>query len=285
MIEMLCSDGIHAGLARRIDEVAVQALLDEVALYPKAGLVSFVDSGSHADMDAATFLASAEALRGYFGEMAQAAADGADFAFLNRIGRGAEARMFSATRGVNTHRGAVFSLGLLTAAAGIGGPDCPADAICSIVAQRFGSAILAARPAADTSHGAQVRACYNAPGAREEAAAGFPTITLHALPAWRQAYCATGSRDRAALHAFYASIAVLEDNNLLYRAGPAGLLEAQSMAYDFIAAGGMIAADGYERACAIHRHFVAKRLSPGGSADLLALTLFLTRFEQMREDA
>lgn len=265
----------------KIDDLAVTALIAEVALYPKAGLVSLIDNGAHEDMDAATFLRSAAALKGYFAAMARTGSEGADFAALNAIGRAAEARMFAATDGINTHRGAVFSLGLLAAASGVAlvTGETSAEAVCRIVAERWGPAILAARALPDRSHGAEVRSRYGAPGAREEAAAGFPTIVLHTLPAFRATRENGGSRGEAALDAFYAGMAILEDNNLLYRAGPDGLSEAQEMADGFLRAGGVLAPGGFACAETLHRHFTARRLSPGGSADLLAATLFLTAFE------
>jgi len=276
---LLC---ISRDACARIDDLAVTALIAEVALYPKAGLVSLVDNGAHRDMDAATFLRSASALKGYFAAMARAGSEGGDFAALNAIGRAAEARMFAATGGINTHRGAVFSLGLLAAAAGVAlayGETSP-EAVCRILAGRWGAAILSARTAPDRSHGAEVRSRYGAPGAREEAAAGFPTILLHTLPAFRATRENGGSHGEAALDAFYAGMAILEDNNLLYRAGPDGLAEAQELADAFLRAGGILAPGGFARAQALHRHFTTRRLSPGGSADLLAATLFLTAFEE-----
>ena len=102
--------------ARIIRNAAVRALLAELVTYPKPGLVSLCDSGSHRDMDATTFIRSSLALRRYFEQAAAAGAAGATFAVLNRLGREAEARKLRATGGVNTHRGAVFNLGLLAAA-------------------------------------------------------------------------------------------------------------------------------------------------------------------------
>lgn len=267
--------------AALIDRLAVAALVGEVSLYPKAGLVSLIDTGSHTDMDAQTFLRSARAITGYFGKIAQAAADDAPFAALKKIGQRAEARMFAATSGINTHRGAIFSLGLLAAAAGVACRDGRTSVVdlCTTVATRWGADILASRPPTDHSHGAQVRATYGAPGAREEAASGFPTVLLYTMPAYREAFDASGQRTISALHAFYAGMAILEDNNLLYRAGPEGLAYAQARADGFMRAGGMLASDGFERARDMHNDFTARWLSPGGSADLLILTLFLTSFE------
>jgi triphosphoribosyl-dephospho-CoA synthase len=101
-----------------IADRAVLALLHELAAWPKPGLVSHVDSGSHADMDAAIMQSSAYSLRPFFAELAMAGREGADMSQLRTIGLRAEAAMLAATGGVNTHRGAIFGLGLLCAAAG-----------------------------------------------------------------------------------------------------------------------------------------------------------------------
>jgi triphosphoribosyl-dephospho-CoA synthase len=276
------SDTTCDPIAAEIDALAVAALTRELACYPKPGLVSFVDAGSHDDMTAETFMRSIAALDGYFGEMADAGARGAGFADLNRMGRRAEARMFASTGGVNTHRGAVFALGLLAAAAGwvVAGGGAKAADVCSTVALRWGEAILeAAWFPQDASHGAAVRARYGAPGAREEAAAGFPTVLGHALPAFRAARAAGLEINAASVQALFAIVAVLPDNNLLYRGGAAALADAQGRAGAFLSTGGMLAPGGFARAVCVHEAFVAKRHSPGGAADLLAATLFLVGLE------
>ena len=106
-----------------LGRLAETCLRQECETWPKPGLVSHVDSGSHSDMDAALLLRSAAVLRPHFEAMAQA---GAAMPALRRIGIAAEARMMAATGGVNTHRGATFALGLLCAAAGdLGGRRAP----------------------------------------------------------------------------------------------------------------------------------------------------------------
>ena len=107
-----------AAALQRIGRAATVALYDELALAPKPGLVSFADSGSHTDMDARTFLRSLFALRHYFVQIATLGWQQAPFAALEAAGIAAEARMLAATGGINTHRGAVFTLGLLCASAG-----------------------------------------------------------------------------------------------------------------------------------------------------------------------
>jgi triphosphoribosyl-dephospho-CoA synthase len=106
-----------------IGRAATLALHDELALAPKPGLVTPTDTGSHTDMDARTFMRSLSALRGYFVRIAALGAEGAPFQDLQRCGIDAEARMLAATGGINTHRGAIFMLGLLCAAAGAAAVD------------------------------------------------------------------------------------------------------------------------------------------------------------------
>src|ERR1700761_2298317 len=93
--------------ADRIGACAARCLRLEVETWPKPGLVSTVDTGSHVDMDAGTFARSAAALRPFFAEMARAGAGRADMAVLRRIGVRSEHAMLAATGGVNTHRGAI----------------------------------------------------------------------------------------------------------------------------------------------------------------------------------
>lgn len=268
--------------AERINALAVDALVGELVCYPKPGLVSLIDNGSHADMDASTFRASIAALDGYFCEMAEAGAQGADFGALNAIGRRAEARMFEATNGVNTHRGAVFSLGLLSAAAGFASLTRRQDpeTVTRLVEELWGEDIAASGAAcAERSHGAAVRARYSAPGAREEAAAGFPTVLEHSLPAFQTARQNGASVNDAMVQAVFAVISVLDDNNLLYRGGVEALERAQALALEFLGHGGITAEGGRDRAIEVHRVFVENRWSPGGAADLLSATLFLAHLE------
>ncbi|MDC6130183.1 triphosphoribosyl-dephospho-CoA synthase, partial [Burkholderia gladioli] len=102
-----------------IGAFAERCLRLEVDTWPKPGLVSRVDNGSHLDMNAGTFARSAAAIGPYLAELARAGAERREMAALRRIGLRAEHAMLAATGGVNTHRGAIFGLGLLCAAASL----------------------------------------------------------------------------------------------------------------------------------------------------------------------
>jgi triphosphoribosyl-dephospho-CoA synthase len=131
------------------------------------------------------------------------------------------------------------------------------------------------RPSSAASHGAVVRIRYGAGGARREAAGGFPSVRRHALPALRDVLARTQDRERASAQALFALVASVADTNLLWRGGPDGLAFAQGCAQAFLDRGGALAVDWRAHAKSVHREFVARGLSPGGCADLLAVALFL----------
>ena len=253
------------------------ALWNELALYPKPGLVSLRDAGAHGDMDANTFVRSLFALRHQFTAIAAAGSCGAPFAELRDLGIRAEVAMLAATEGVNTHRGAIFALGLLGASAalaGARGDSLTDDTLRSTLVIQWGAA-LRAFPPATASHGTRMAERYGASGARGEAIAGFPAVFDVALPALRAARWGGCDVRRTRLAAFFALLQNVGDTNVLHRGGRAGLIYVRDSARAFDAAGGVDAPDALERAEAIHRNFIARGLSPGGCADLLAATLLV----------
>ena len=259
--------------AAKLGRLATECLHLELETYPKPGLVSPVDSGAHRDMDIALMRRSADALEPWFAELAVAGEAGADMARLRKIGIAAEVAMLNATGGVNAHRGAIFGLGLLVAAAGARGPA--GETLGARVARLWGAAILA-HPASTLSHGGRASRRYGVGGARVEAASGFPALYGAALPALAEGEgLSDGAQEPARVHALFGLIAVLDDTNLLHRGGAAGLAFARAEAAAFLATGGVAQANWLERALAVHRRFVARNLSPGAAADLLAMALFV----------
>ena len=178
-------------VAELVADRAVLALLHELATWPKPGLVSHIDSGSHTDMDAAMMQSSAYSLRPFFAELAMAGREGADMGRLRTIGLRAEAAMLAATGGVNTHRGAIFGLGLLCAAAGAVAQISAEGAavgpvrLGQVVVQRWAAGIQRG-PIPLFSHGAAALRRHGAGGARAEAAGGFRSVYEVGLPALRQ---------------------------------------------------------------------------------------------------
>jgi len=281
----LIASAAHPLRTQQVARAAVRALYDEMCLYPKPGLVSKTDNGSHDDMQAATFIKSLFSLRHYFAAIYQAGMRDADFAELTRLGIAAEVTMLRATAGVNTHRGAIFNLGLLCAALGKADAAAalPHADLAQIVIDSWGADIkLADSKDMSSSHGNLVCRKYAVGGARGEAAAGFPHVFKIGLPTLAAVQQAGGALVAARCQSFFAIMAALEDTNLLHRAGADGLHYARTSAISFLAEGGVFAANWLQRARDIHHAFVARRLSPGGSADLLAATLFITAVTQRK---
>lgn len=263
-----------------IGRAATLALHDELALAPKPGLVSFVDSGSHDDMDAHTFMRSLWALRGYFVRIAALGAHRAPFELLERCGIDAEARMQAATGGVNTHRGAIFMLGLLCAAAAAAqadGPPVSAATLRAALQRHWGDALRqrCARP--PRLPGAVAAQRHGLRSASQEAALGLPVLFETAVPAWSGARARGLCGARLHLQVFFETLAVLDDSNLAHRGGLQGLAFARQQARGFLQRGGAARADALDDAWALHRAFVARRLSPGGCADTLSAACLLHR--------
>lgn len=276
----------QAGLrrAQRIGRMAVRSLYLELALYPKPGLVSLVDNGSHDDMDASTFVRSLFSLRRYFVDIAHEGAAGAAFPVLRQLGIEAERRMLEATGGINTHRGAIFSLGLLCAGAArciecrvLADPLHVREALLS----QWGSP-LAQHESGSGSHGFGVLVRYAASGARQEAANGFPSVFNLALPRLQQTLREGRDLYCARIDTLFVLMAHMSDTNVFHRGGPEGARMVREQAWRFLEAGGTAAPDWHARAVECHRIFVERRLSPGGAADLLAATSFLHQLAEGR---
>ncbi len=264
-----------------IGHAATLALYDELALSPKPGLVTLVDRGSHDDMDQHTFMRSLFALHHYFGQIAGAGHEGADFPTLERLGIEAESRMLAATCGINTHRGAIFMLGLLCASAGAvtrahGGVAHPGQ-LRDALRAHWGEALVRRCQRTSTLPGGIAARRHGLRSASEEAALAFPVLFDTAVPALGAALARGLTPQQAQLDTLFHIMAVLDDSNLAHRGGLAGLRHAQGLARRFLAHGGVARPDGLEEAQAIARDFVARRLSPGGAADTLSAACWVTR--------
>lgn len=270
---------------RWLEQLCLEALRLEAMAWPKPGLVTPRDSGSHLDMDIRTFHAGIASLKGYFREVAVSAATGNPLAVLRVIGVEAERKMLQATGGVNTHRGAIFNLGLLAAAAARRTFDCSlAGLSCGEVVRRlWGSQIVCSRSAAPESHGAAVYRNFAAGGARSEAGSGFPAVYQVGLPLLRRVLQVTGSQEKALIGALLALMEQVADTNLLWRGGAEGLALVQLSARVFNADGGVEHPRWCEGLIAMHREFVTRNLSPGGSADLLAATWLIHQLDAAQQ--
>ncbi|MCU1741320.1 MULTISPECIES: triphosphoribosyl-dephospho-CoA synthase [unclassified Pseudomonas] len=270
-------------LAERLADFAVEALIDEADLSPKPALVDRRGNGAHTDLHLGLMHASALSLWPMFKEMAEAASttNSIDLSLreaLGRIGREGEQAMLKTTGGVNTHRGAIWALGLLVAAAALDPSAVSANAL-TLRAARL--ALLEDRYAPNSSsHGSQVAQRYGARGAREEAQLGFPAVTQLGLPQLKRSRLAGHGEQNARLDALLAIMTSLADTCVLYRAGVPGLQAMQQGARAVLEAGGSASLAGRRGLNELDQQLLAMNASPGGAADLLAACLLIDRLEQ-----
>lgn len=258
-------------------ELAVRALAEEAELTPKPALVDRRGGGAHNDMDLDMLRRSAYALRPTFAALAARAHRCAPSRRLREelaaIGRRGEVAMFAVTGGVNTHRGAIWALGLLAAAAAMAPPKAPLVDIAALAGQ---VAVFPDRHApTEASHGSLATRRYGVAGARGEARDGFPHVVGVALPVLRAAREAGRPERLARLDALVALIANVDDTCLLHRGGSMALRDAQTGARAVLDAGGNATAAGRRALRSLEAALLGHNAAPGGSADLLAAALFL----------
>lgn len=246
-----------------VADLAERALRLELDTTPKPGLVDRQDNGAHKDMDYALMSKSISALRPYLTRLAVESAKDIDPAKIKEIGIEAEKAMLKATGGVNTHKGALFCIGLSVAAA-----SCLACSTGAVEAYSFKELVSRAAseiPSAQGTHGAEAKRSFKAVGALENARAAYPELFADWLP-----YYLSLEGDPFRCHKTLLHImTTLDDTNILHRRGEEGLARAKSEAArlleDFSESG----------LSSLNKDFIRENISPGGSADMLSLTIFI----------
>ncbi|MEG1143772.1 MAG: triphosphoribosyl-dephospho-CoA synthase CitG [Clostridium sp.] len=284
-----------------LEQAILDSLIDEVSATPKPGLVDLHDSGAHTDMDFDTFMSSAEAITPYLAAMAKLGTElGTElrtsdstmaeslFLAIRPIGIEAETAMFAATGGVNTHKGMIFSMGMIAAAAGFifsqNHKVCSDDILkfcrpmCRLPLEKDFEAITLRGP---QTHGERLYVTYGCRGIRGEAADGFPSIRTHALPILReQIHQSPGDWNQVCLRTLLELMAEVDDTNILFRTDYPSLLYAKESARSILSIDGDFTVCTIPALEQLNLDFIKRNISPGGCADLLAITLFLWRLEQ-----
>jgi len=269
----------NAQLSHHLGALASQSLIAEAELTPKPGLVDRRGSGAHSDLSLELIRQSASVLEPYFSTMGFISA-GRDLdrglrEELASIGRDAERAMYRATNGSNSHKGAIWGIGLLVAAAARGNHQNAED-----IAATAGAIARFPDPAqlAVITHGDIVRIQYGAAGARGEATNNFPHVIECGLPTLRRQRGRGLSEEVSRLDALLSIMSRLDDTCVLYRGGVEALNLVKSGAQAVVRAGSSVY--GREQMRKLERELIAKHISPGGSADLLAATIFLDAIER-----
>lgn len=273
------------------------ALIAEVSTTPKPGLVDKNDSGAHTDMCFDTFIASTHAIVPYLTEMASLGLSWDDqdvqklFLAIRPVGIQAEQAMFRATGGVNTHKGMIFSMGTIAAAAGLyyrrhgcfqaEGVLHLAEMLCHEELEKDFLRIDRLNP---KTHGEVLYVKQGQKGIRGEAQEGFPSIRSCSLPAMRKLKKTCTDDNQVYINTLLALMSHVDDTNVLIRTGAAQLAYEKAEALRILKLGGAMTKEGMAGLLQANQDFIRRNISPGGCADLLAVTIFLWNLEQYEEE-
>lgn len=289
-------------LAEAYAKLAEEAILTEALLTPKPGLVDAKDSGAHKDMDIFTFVRSAVSLREGFKEMFLSGAmspvpRNGLLAVIRPIGIRMEQNMFEATKGINTHKGIIFSMGLLLAALGrllkedqFTGERMPSlnpqdtERIFKIIMEITKGLVTKdfrdLEIKENLTHGENLYLKYGFTGIRGEAEKGYPVIRDEVLPYLRERKEKL-SYEETLLEVLFLLMKHVEDSNIVTRGGMESLSYVRSSAERFLHDGGMGQQDAYGKIRHMNEMFIERNLSPGGAADLLSLAIVLGKLEKL----
>jgi len=276
-------------IAEEIAALALRSILYEISCSPKPGLVDRLNSGSHADMDFYSFINSSSVLTFYFYEIVKKSLELKTdlkglFPEIRKIGIKAEKEMLAATNGVNTQKGLIFSMGILCSSIGHMirtrkgiTPSTISLAISEMTAGLVSTELHHLKPDGkgkpNLTKGEKAYLRYGAAGIGGEAETGFPSVINHGLPAFRQASLKSTDLDIRMVHTLITIMSVAEDTLVLSKGGFPLLHFVQNQAALILARGSVFNKRGLRRVKDLDALFIRKDISPGGSADLLAVTL------------
>lgn len=273
-----CADRREKRIVKQVSALAARAVMAEISLTPKPGLVDRHSSGSHRDMNYQTFQKSTEAIVPWFARLVEEGfrykADDLSKALplIRSIGLKMEEDMFAATNGVNTQKGLIFLLGIGLFACGnllAGSNSFDSNRFRDIVKQICAG--ITARELENNSraartHGEKVYRAYGFTGARGEAEMGYPVVFAYGLPVLQ----AGGEvNDEALIKTLLSIAAHNNDTNILHRGGSEALntfKQLAAAAYEDFSAG------NYNQ---IITWCHEQQISPGGAADLLVMSIFI----------
>ncbi|MED4224997.1 triphosphoribosyl-dephospho-CoA synthase CitG [Neobacillus cucumis] len=279
-----------------ISQKALLSLLYEVSASPKPGLVDRFNQGAHKDMDFFTFMASSAALSNYFNDCVAKGLKYAGqnpqelFQALRSLGMDAEKSMFEATDNVNTHKGLVFSLGIICAAASCCMTEnetkmVTTDTICKKVS--FMTQGLCLRELTymnkleGLTYGEKLYQKYGLRGIRGEVESGFPTVRKYSLPELKKLKSMkTLHLNDILVQVLLHLMAVNEDTNIVARHDLETLEFVHHKAIKVLDLGGIMTPKGLQMTHEMDREFIDRNISPGGSADLLAVTVMFDLLSQ-----
>ena len=273
---------------QKVGQYLTQAILLEVSTHPKPGLVTRLSNGAHKDMSIFTFMMSSAVLIKAFNDLQDIGQAHRGtlvelFCKLRSYGVGAEAELLRVTKGVNTQRGILFAGGIVSAVSGYAmNMGLSRDDLLPLIKEM--AAGLVARELKNLGHAAMTAGeklyyKYGITGIRGEVENGFPSVVNYGLPALEDAFDKGATINDALVHALISLMTVVEDSNVIWRTDYDTLLEVQRIAKNILSLGSVFTEKGRMAIAETERYFLQRRISPGGSADLLSVTITLYLLE------
>ena len=268
-----------------VAKLATKALLYEVSISPKAGLVSRLSNGSHKDMDFYTFIDSALSLDEYFSECFVYGQENdfyspIFFKNLRDLGKKAEKEMYQATDGINTHKGTIFSMGIIISvlASYLKEVDKIDLKILSEKIKTMCSPLLGELENTNSfsTYGEKAFKNYHLTGARGLAISGYDIVLLDGINKLKEFTKSLDFETSCILLLFYY-ISILDDTNIVNRANFETLKEIQRLCKNLYEENSKSLSKEKIRneMSKLNDIFIEKNISAGGSADLLILTIFI----------
>lgn len=283
-------EGIYIStVALKIGEAATLGMLFEAAASPSLGLVSPYSNGCHKDMDYFTFLRSTSSIAGIMPIFAQIGIDYEKdlLSKLRAVGIYGEKNMFNSTKGVNTHRGALFLLGITSSAAGrcfnlsvdINRQNIAEQ--CRIIANNIVERELESiKEDRNLTNGERIYKKYGIKGIRGEIQNGLPSVINMGLPMYEEAKKFKLSESDCLVYSLLGIMSCAEDTTVINRCGMEVYIKMKEMAKRAIELGGMKTNEGNKYVQKMDRLFIDNNISPGGAADLLAATVMIYNLEK-----
>lgn len=291
--------GIGLSLEREfyysIRQIIYEALVEEVMTTPKPGLVDTRDNGAHTDMEPISFIKSAIAISPYLTQMFELGCGWERelkhlFLYVRKLGMTAEKAMYLATDGINTHKGMIFSMGILSTAAGYTWRHTRSFDYKTIlkISRSMTEDILETefkeiKGKQPKTNGERLYHKYGERGIRGEAQRGFPIIREVSYPLLKQYLYEGYHQNESYINVLLEIIVHLNDTCVLSRSSDTELKWFQKRAREILMLGGAFSKDGMEEIVKLNGECIKKHISPGGAADLLACTIFLWKLKRYEE--
>ncbi|MGL4741648.1 MAG: triphosphoribosyl-dephospho-CoA synthase CitG [Sarcina sp.] len=271
-------------IPKKLAEFASRAMMYEVSCYPSPGLVSPISNGSHKDMNYYTFLDSIAVLNKYMYDFALVGGKEYDledmFLKIREIGIRAEADMFKATKGINTHKGMIFLMGITISVLAYGiryefDFEKIQELVKAMCKGLSGELKLAkTKPEKERTHGEKLYIKYNFLGIRGEAEKGIPLAFETGLKAYEEAE--NLKVNERILQTLITIMSKCEDSTILHRKDKDSLEFVQNISRSLLKQGGIYNEETIKKLYELNDIFIEKNISPGGSADILAITILLS---------